>query len=126
MQFLSVPLVIELHKELIVEFGGLPGIRDKGLLESAVEFPKLLYFIAMERDPYIVAASYGYHLICNHAFLDGNKRIGVLAMLTFLRMNGKVCSPPKDVLYGIAMRAATSKISEEEIANFLKLYAKRG
>ncbi len=122
MQFLSTPIVIDLQKTLVRQFGGLGGIRDKGLLESALAYPQLLYSIRMERDLFILAASYCYHLIHNHPFLDGNKRIGVLAMLTFLRVNGIVICPPKDELYALAMQITTEKMDEKEIAAILKTY----
>src|SRR5579872_5169321 len=104
MQFLSVTLILDLHKMLIDRFGGIKGVRDRGLLESALAYPELLYSIAMERDVYVLGAAYGYHLIHNHAFVDGNKRIGVLAMLTFLRNNGITVRPSKDELYALAMK----------------------
>lgn len=123
MQFLSVTLVIELQKSLIAQFGGLKGIRDKGLLESALAHPQLLYSIALERDPYVLAAAYCYHLVANHPFLDGNKRIGALAMMTFLRINNVACDLPKDELYRIAFGVATSKMSESAIVCILKKYS---
>lgn len=122
MQFLPTTIVIALHKTLIEQFGGLPGIRDNGLLESALAHPQLLYSIGAERDAFVLAASYCYHLIHNHPFLDGNKRIGVLVMLTFLKMNDIVIQPHKDELYSLAMKITTEKISEEEIAAILKSY----
>jgi len=122
MQFLSTSLVIDLQRSLIRQFGGLHGIRDKGLLESALAYPQLLYSIGTERDIFILAASYSYHLIHNHPFLDGNKRIGVLAMLTFLRTNGIVLQPPKTALYDLAIQITIEKTNEEEIAAILKTH----
>ncbi len=121
MQFLSTSIVIYLHKDLNVQFGGLIGIRDKRLLESALAYPQLLCSIGTEQDLYILAAAYCYHLIANHPFVDGNKRIGALAMLVFLRINGVLCRPSKDELYNFAIGCATSQISEEKIASILKL-----
>lgn len=123
MQFLSSALTMELHKSLIAQFGGLNGVRDKGLLESALAYPQLLYSISGEKDPYVLAAAYCYHLVANHPFLDGNKRIGALAMMTFLRMNNVPCSLPKDELYGIAFGVATSKVKESAIVRILKKYS---
>ena len=123
MQFLSLSFVVDLHQQLILRFGGSDGIRDKGLLESALAHPQLMYSIAMERDIYVLAASYCYHLIRNHPFIDGNKRIGALAMLTFLRLNGENCNIPKDDLYDLAIKITTTKMSEKEIATILKSYS---
>ena len=114
MQFIAYSLVIDLHKILIAQFGGLGGIRDKQLLESALAYPQLLYSIKGERDIYVIGASYLYHLIQNHPFIDGNKRIGTLAMLTFLRINGELIYIPKKELYQLAIKVATSKISEKK------------
>jgi death-on-curing protein len=121
-QFLSIDLVIDLHKMLIRQFGGLHGIRDKKLLESAMAYPQLLHTIGMEQDIYLLAAAYLYHLINNHAFIDENKRIGTLAALTFLKINGKRLYIPKSELYELAIKTATSKIDEKEIAKVLKKY----
>lgn len=124
MQFLSSALTIELHKGLITQFGGLNGVRDKGLLESALAYPQLLHSIGGEKDPYVLAAAYCYHLVANHPFLDGNKRIGALAMMTFLRINNVPCYLPKDELYRIAFGVATSKMSETAIVRILKKYSR--
>lgn len=102
---------------------GLHGIRDEGLLESALAYPKLLYAIQMERDIYLLAASYALHVINNHAFIDGNKRIGVLAMLIFLKLNDIQIQIPNNALYTLAMKIAQSKITEKEIANILRHYS---
>lgn len=124
MQFLSAMIVIELHKGLITQFGGLKGIRDMGLLESALAHPQLLHSIGMERDPYVLAAAYCYHLVANHPFLDGNKRVGALAMMTFLRINDIPCQLPKDELYRIAFGVATSRIKESSIVRILRKYSR--
>ena len=119
-QFLSLELVIDLYEMLIDTFGGLRCIRDKNLLESALAYPQLQHSIGMEHDIYILAASYAYHLIKNHPFLDGNKRIGILAMLTFLRINGEQFFCSQNDLYNLAMHIATSQVDEHEIATILK------
>lgn len=124
MQFLSISDVIFLQKELIAKFGGLHGIRDQRLLESALEYPRMLYAIALERDPFCIAAAYACHIIGNHPFLDGNKRIGTLAMLIFLRMNGAEVHIPKSSLYKLAMAIAQSKIDEEAVAEILRQHGK--
>jgi len=123
MLFLLLSEVMDLHKKLIDQFGGIHGVRDKGLLESAIHHPKLCYSIQMERDLYSLAASYAYHLIHNHPFIDGNKRTGILAMLTFLRLNKIEVHIPKDELYNLGINIATSKIKEKNITLILKRYS---
>ncbi len=120
MQFLSIALIIDQHKKLIAQFGGLHGIRDKGLLESALAYPQLLYDIGMERDIYILAAAYFYHIIKNHPFIDGNKRTGTLALLIFLRTNEISIKVDKNTLYDLAIKTAQSKIDEQGIVATLK------
>ena len=83
-QFLSVDEAIAIHERLIERFGGTPGIRDKGLLESALYRPQTGYY----EDLAEVAAALFQSLLINHAFLDGNKRAAFFVTDTFLRLNG--------------------------------------
>ena len=87
---LSKEKVLQLHEMMARHTGGSVGLRDEGLLESALEsafsgFGGTEFYPTLEEK----AAILGYHLIGNHAFLDGNKRIGIFVMLTFLEVNGK-------------------------------------
>ncbi|CAN5587687.1 hypothetical protein BH11PLA2_BH11PLA2_42710 [soil metagenome] len=88
-QYLTIEDVLELHDDAIAAYGGSPGIRDRGLIESAVVQPQTQFF-GQEQYPTMAdkVAALGFALICNHSFIDGNKRIGYFAMDTFLRMNG--------------------------------------
>ena len=83
-QFLSVDEAIAIHERLIERFGGTPGIRDKGLLESALFRPQTGYYDDLAE----LAAALFESLILNHAFVDGNKRVAFFVTDTFLRMNG--------------------------------------
>ncbi|MCY3818470.1 MAG: type II toxin-antitoxin system death-on-curing family toxin [Gammaproteobacteria bacterium] len=83
-QFLSVDEAIAIHERLIERFGGTPGIRDKGLLESALYRPQTGYY----EDLAEMAAALFQSLLLNHAFLDGNKRAAFFVTDTFLRLNG--------------------------------------
>lgn len=83
-QFLSLDEAIAIHERLIERFGGRPGIRDKGLLESALFRPQTGYY----EDLAQMAAALFESLITNHAFVDGNKRIAFFACDVFLRLNG--------------------------------------
>ena len=88
MKYLTKEQVIYLHKQLIQEFGGMEGIRNEGLLESAIASP-FQTFSLKEFYPTIEekAARLGYGLVSNHCFIDGNKRIGAHAMFVFLALN---------------------------------------
>jgi death-on-curing protein len=83
-QFLSVDEAIAIHERLIERFGGTPGIRDKGLLESALFRPQTGYY----NDIAELAAALFESLMLNHAFIDGNKRVAFFVTDTFLRLNG--------------------------------------
>jgi len=89
MRFLSIAEVLDLHERLLADSGGAPGVRDLGALESAVSQPHAA-FGGLDLYPDLVtkAAALCYSLIMNHAFVDGNKRIGHAAMETFLVLNG--------------------------------------
>jgi death-on-curing protein len=82
--FLSVDEVLSIHRELIRRFGGLPGVRDLGLLESALHRPRTGYYA----DLVEMAAALFESLLMNHPFVDGNKRVAFFAMDVFLRLNG--------------------------------------
>src|SRR5690606_2152460 len=81
------------HLESAVRFGGLDGIRDVGLLESALARPRNRYVYEGDTDLYRLAASYGFGLARNHPFRDGNKRIAVLSVAVFLALNGQTFDP---------------------------------
>lgn len=89
MIFLSVEEVIQIHDELISAYGGLHGVRDLGLLISALEMPKAaMYGEYLHESVFDKAAAYLFHIICNYALLDGNKRTGTATTLIFLLQNG--------------------------------------
>src|SRR3990167_3138712 len=79
--------VLALHEQLLAEFGGSTGIRDEGLLESALARPENLFAYG-KPTIFDLAASYGFGLVKNHPFLDGNKRIGFAVAVLFLEING--------------------------------------
>ena len=85
--FLTIQEVERLHQKLIARFGGSSGIRDRGLLEGAVDQPKNVYHYG-QGDLFEVAAAYAYHIAEAQAFFDGNKRAAAAAAITFLDGNG--------------------------------------
>ena len=89
MKTLSKEQVLRLHNALLETFGGTAGVRDDGLLESALNAP-FATFGGQYLYPSVQAkaAQLGFGLVCNHPFVDGNKRIGMYVMLTFLEVNG--------------------------------------
>lgn len=113
--------VIFVHSQLITTTGGTDGIRDDGLLESALNAP-FQTFDGKDVYPSIMlkAARLGYSLISNHPFADGNKRIGVHVMLVFLALNGIELSYTQAELIELGLGVAAGRISSEQTLNWLK------
>lgn len=110
MKVLSKSQILALHEHLVSESGGTPGLRDEGLLDSALTAP-LQTFEGAELYPTVVekAARLGYGLIANHTFQDGNKRIGTHAMLVFLALNGIGLEYNDDDLIAIILDIAAGR-----------------
>lgn len=88
-EFLDIEDVLEIHAIQLDRFGGLGGIRDRGLLESALAQPSASFGDEfLHTDLFEMAAAYLFHIASNHPFLDGNKRTGLISALTFLSING--------------------------------------
>lgn len=88
-EFLDLDEVLEIHALQLADFGGLEGVRDQGLLESALEQPRATAFGQfLHGDLFEMAAAYLFHVVKNHAFMDGNKRTALLSALVFLDING--------------------------------------
>ena len=115
--------ILKLHGDLIKIFGGIDGIRDENLLDSAIETP-FQTFGGQDLYPTLTekAARLGYGLIKNHPFLDGNKRIGTHAMLTFLDINGAEIEFDEDELIKIIFNVADNSITYEEFLNWLEAH----
>ena len=120
MKRLSKEQVLALHSELIRRFGGEDGLRDEGLLESALAAP----FQVFDNQPAFMtvqqkAARLGFGLISNHPFLDGNKRIGTHVMLVVLAMNGIELSYTQKELYEAIFQVADGTGSCEALLNWI-------
>lgn len=113
--------ILELHQNSINDFGGSHGIRDKGLLESAIARP-FQTFGGEDLYPSIFAkaAALGESLIINHPFVDGNKRTGMLAMTALLLTNGFRFSASSENFYNFVISISTGSISFDEIVTWLK------
>lgn len=116
MILLTVDEVIMLHEKLLVATGGLPGLRDRGLLESAV-YSVDASFEDVERYPSVEekAARLAFALIADHPFVDGNKRAGVLALLMTLRINQVPLRYTQEELIDLGLRTADGSIGYDEI-----------
>lgn len=112
--------ILKLHEQLLRETGGSDGLRDEGLLESALEAPFQSYG-NQELFPTIQAkaARLGFGLIKNHAMVDGNKRIGTHAMLVFLAINGIELQYTQQELYTEILAVASGKVGYEELLGWI-------
>lgn len=120
MKKLSKEQVIMLHRELIKETGGTDGVRDERLLESALDAP-FQSFDGVEPFPSIQqkGARLGFGLIKNHAFVDGNKRIGTHIMLVFLALNGIELSYTQSELSEFILSVAAGESSFEDMTKWI-------
>jgi len=115
--FVSKSMVLSIHARQIERFGGTPGLRDEGLLESALAQPQAT-FGGQFLHPTISeqAAAYLYHIAMNHPFIDGNKRTAFAVMDTFLRLNGCALNLTDDRAYDLVMRVARGTMTKEELS----------
>jgi death on curing protein len=110
-------VVIAAHEESLAEHGGPPGIRDLGMLESALARPKNLYaYSEIESSRHRRAAAYAFGITANHPFVDGNKRTALIASITFLKLNGLQIIADKADRYLTFYGLAAGTVSEEEMA----------
>lgn len=113
--------VLDIHQRQIERFGGMSGIRDSGLLESALAQPQATFFGEF-LHPTIPdqAAAYLYHLAKNHPFVDGNKRTAFATMIAFLTINGYDLNLSQNKAYALVMRVAQGEMTKEELSAFLE------
>jgi death-on-curing protein len=117
--------VCAIHNEIIVESGGTAGILNKGALESTLFKPRNLYHYEEDVTLYKLAASYGYGLVKNHCFVDGNKRIALISVYTFLAINGieLIASETDAANFFLELAASLGKQEEDmnRLANWLQI-----
>ena len=120
MRTLSKSQVLLLHKQLVDATGGTHGLRDEGLLESALTAP-FQSFAGQSAYPSLqqTAARLCFGLVKNHPFIDGNKRIGAHVMLVFLALNGLMLSYTQDELSDVILRLANGQIGYEALLEWL-------
>lgn len=120
--FLTLDQVLRIHARSLNEHGGTQGIRDLGLIESALASAQNTFFYA-NGDVFEVAASYAFHLAEAQAFLDGNKRTGVASAMVFLALNGVYAQPPQWALYLAMIDIAEKKKSKADLAEIFRVSA---
>ncbi len=119
--FLTLPEVLALHDDQISRFGGTSGLRDVGLLESALAQPQATFGGELLHPTiYEQAAAYLFHLAMNHPFLDGNKRTAFAVMDAFLRLNGYQLNLSDDQTYQLVLDVVQKTVSKAELSDRLK------
>lgn len=123
---LTVQIVREIHREMLAAFGGADGLRDQGLLESAVAAPQATFGGESPFSDLVeVAAAYLFYLCRNHPFLDGNKRTAMTSAIVFLRLNGIWTPPDGPDWEALVLDVASSRIDREETTARLRKLLRR-
>ena len=123
--FLTFEEVLQTHSSQIACFGGSDGIRDTGLLKSALAMPESMFGGQyLHRDIYEMAAAYLFHLTSNHPFLDGNKRIGIVVAIVFLKMNDYEFTADETELEHIVMETAQGRTDKAVLTEFFRTNAR--
>lgn len=117
--------VIEIHRDMIGRYGGRLGIRDEGLLESAIAMPQAGFGGQyLHSSVFEMAAAYLFHIVKNHPFVDGNKRTGAMAAFTFLKLNHLTLNARELKFERLVRETAEGKLGKEKIAEFFQKNSK--
>jgi death-on-curing protein len=119
--FLTVEDVLESHAEQIATYGGGQGVRDLALLESAIAQPQSTFEGQfLHADIFEMAAAYLFHLVKNHPFIDGNKRVGLETAIVFLEINGQSIDATDESLVDLVLQTVQGTVTKTEIADFFR------
>ncbi len=120
--FLTLEEILEIHAEMLSDYGGATGIRDLGLLNSAMAMPEAAFSGQyLHSSLYEMAAAYLFHLVQNHPFVDGNKRTGAAAALVFLTTNGLNLTSSEEDYYDLVIAVAEGRRDKSQIAEYFRL-----
>ena len=117
-EWLDVDIVLDFHAEQLALFGGADGIRDRGLLESALARPANKFAYG-ETDLAVLAAAYGFGIARNHPFIDGNKRTALASMIVFLGLNGLDLDAPQEAATAMMLSLAAGELGENGLARWI-------
>jgi death on curing protein len=122
--FLDLEHVLRVHRSLIETYGGAEGIRDIGLLHSAIAMPQASFGGQfLHKDVFEMAAAYLYHIVQNHPFIDGNKRTGAAAAIIFLAINDVIIEADEEGVISWTLAVAEGKAGKQEIADYFRKIA---
>ncbi len=123
--YLSVEDILAIHRRVVTEFGGDAGVRDRGLLDSAVAMPQATFDARdLHADLATKAAAYHYHLCANHPFVDGNKRVAVTAAEVFLILNGNELCATDEEVEELTRGIACGKRSKAGVVKFYSMHVR--
>lgn len=122
-KWLSRDMVLAIHDEAVAMFGGMAGVRDEGLLDSALDRPKNLLAYADAPTLFALAASLCFGLVKNHPFLDGNKRTGLLSARAFLFLNGLAFEPRETDEVNTMVAVAAGEADEAVLARWFEEFS---
>ncbi len=120
MIWLTKDMVEAFHRESLARFGGADGVRDPGLLESALARPENIHAYEPEADVFRLAAAYCTGVVKNHPFIDGNKRTGTLCAVVFLGINGVVVEFEEPMIVTMIYGLAAGEVTEDRLAAWLR------
>jgi death on curing protein len=118
-EWLDIEIMLDIHAEQLALFGGPDGVRDAGLLESALARP-VNKFAYGETDLAALAAAYAFGIARNHPFVDGNKRAAFAALIVFLGLNGIDFAPAPEAATAIMLSLAAGEVGEEILAHWIR------
>jgi len=123
--FLTLEDILALHEELIQRYGGTRGLRDAGLLEAALAMPQAGFGSQYFHEfPYEMAAAYLFHLVRNHAFIDGNKRIALACAILFLKINRVSYSITEEEAVELTLETASGNMDKGAVTAFFRKHLK--
>ena len=117
--WLSSQMIVAIHDEQLATYGGAAGLRDEGMLESALDRPRNKW-TSKQAELAELAAAYAFGIARNHPFVDGNKRTALLALYTFLGVNGVEFDVPEAEAASIILSLAAGEVSEESLARWIR------
>ncbi len=122
--FLTLDELIAVHRDQIQHYGGSSGVRDWGLLKSAAAMPAATFGgLLLHSDVCEMAAAYLFHIVQNHPFIDGNKRIGAVSTLVFLSLNELQLNADQDEYAEMVLSVARGEMSKSSVAEFLRVHS---
>ena len=125
--FLELDEILAIHRDQVERYGGSPGVRDWGLLQSALSMPAATFDRQfLHNDLFAMAAAYLFHIVQNHPFIDGNKRVGAVAAYIFLAVNDLPLTADNDTYAELVLGVARGEVSKSPVADFLRVHTAAG